>query len=246
MSRHSLMEKSIPDLSALRKDKSKYRCYPIQSTAEICVEVSSLSLVCKSYYWHYDPRPEGAMKEIFLRQTLAAKLNEISKELCSLGFRLLIQEGYRSLSVQRFVQEFSVLKGLRKENPNLSEAELRAKVNLFAASSNGDWQTSPPPHLTGGAVDLTIVHITTGEQVDMGKRGGLYSTAFPDALENLDGFEEARRFRRLLFWLANEQGIVTNPTEWWHLCWGDQMWAWATKAPCAVYGPAENFVSSGP
>lgn len=239
MSDHPLMKKAIPDLSSLRRDKSDYRCYPLRPTSEVCVRVSPL--ICHSYYWHYDPRPEGAREEIFLRRTLVTKLNHIADKLYPLGLRFLINEGYRPLLVQRFVQEVSVLKGLRKENPNLTESELRAKVRLFAASANGDSQTSPPPHLTGGAVDLTLVEIKTGEQVDMGKGGGLYGTAFPDALENLDGFEEARRFRRLLFWLAAEQGIVVNPTEWWHLCWGDQMWAWATKAPYAVYGPAENF-----
>lgn len=236
---HPLMKKAVPDLSSLRRDKSDYRCYPLRPTSEVCVRVSPL--MCHSYYWHYDPRPEGAREEIFLRRTLVLKLNQIAKRLYPLGLRLLIQEGYRPLSVQRFVQEVSVLKGLRKENPGLSETELRAKVSLFAASANGDPRTSPPPHLTGGAVDLTMVYIANGVQVDMGKGGGLYNTAFPDALENLDGFEEARKFRRLLFWLARQEDIVVNPTEWWHLSWGDQMWSWATKAPCAVYGQAECF-----
>jgi D-alanyl-D-alanine dipeptidase len=233
------MEKPVPDLSLLRRDKSEYRHYPIQPRDEICIQVDPF--ICHSYHWHHDAHPEGATEEIFLRLTLTVKLERIVMRLHPLGLRLLIQEGYRSLPVQKFVQEVSVLKGLRKENPHLSEDELRAKVSLFAASADGDLDTSPPPHLTGGAVDLTVVYASTGEQVDMGKGGGLYNTAYPDALENLDGFEEARRFRRLLFWLAHEEGFVVNPTEWWHLSLGDQMWAWITKAPYAVYGQAKNF-----
>ncbi len=186
-------------------------------------------------------RPEGATEEIFLRSALVMKLERAAMRIQPLGLRLLIQEGYRSLLVQKFVQEVSVLNGLRKENPHLSEAELRAKVSLFAASAYGDLNTSPPPHLTGGAVDLTMVYASTGEQVDMGKGGGLYNTAYPDALESLEGFEEARRFRRLLFWLAHEEGFVVNPTEWWHLSFGDQMWAWINKTPYAVYGQAKKF-----
>ena len=183
------------------------------------------------------------MESIFLRQTLALKLYKVDHDLRRLGLRLLIQEGYRPISVQRFVQEVSVRKGLMKEYPDIGGAELQQQIQKFAASANGDPQTSPPPHLTGGAVDLTLVYAESGEQVDMGKAGGLYSTAFPDALEVMDPgkFEDAKRFRRLLFWLASKQGLVVNPTEWWHLSWGDQMWAWVSKAPYAVYAVAENF-----
>ena len=236
------MDKPIPDLSELRASKSLYRNYPICPTSEICVRLNSC--FCKSYYWHYKPRPEGAKEKIFLRRTLAIKLDKINRVLYPLGLGLLIQEGYRPLSVQRFVQEVSVLKGLKKENPELSEAELQEKVKMFAASTNGDLRSSPPPHLTGGAVDLTIVSLETGEQIDMGKKGGLYGTAFPDALErqSSEEFEEAKQFRRILFWLTREQQMIVNPAEWWHLSWGDQMWAWITKSPYAIYGVAENFV----
>lgn len=239
---HDFMDKPIPDLSNLRSDKSSYRSYPIQTVSELCIRVNHIFL-CQSYYWHYDPRPEGAMEKIFLRRGLAFKLKGIDLSLRPLGLRLLIQEGYRPPPVQRFVRDFSVLKGLRKENPKLAETELQEKVKMFAASANGDPISSPPPHMTGGAADLTIVYTEGGEQVNMGKGGGLYNTAFPDALEVLGPeFEEARRFRRLLFWLAQRQGIVVNPTEWWHHSWGDQMWAWATKAPYAMYGVAEGFL----
>ena len=238
---HSLMDRPIPDLSDLRFGKSACRKHLLCPIHEKCVRVNG-ELLSHSYYWHYDPRPEGAMEDIFLRERVVLKLKKIDQILRTLGLRLLIQEGFRPLPVQRFVQEVSVLNGLRKEYPNLGKAELEEKVKMFAASMNGDLQSSPTPHFTGGAADLTIVY-ASGEQVDMGKGGGLYNTAFPDALEKIDhgDFEHARRFRRLLFWLALWQEMIVNPTEWWHISYGDQMWAWATKAPYAIYGVAEHF-----
>jgi D-alanyl-D-alanine dipeptidase len=233
------MNKTIPDLSRFRSTKPLYRLHPISPVKDVCIRFDPS--LCRSYYWHYKPRPEGAREEIFLRERLALKLDKINKTLSFLGLRLLIQEGYRPLPVQKFVQEVSVLKGLRKENPDLSEMELQEKVKMFAASINGDLRNSPPPHLTGGAVDLTIVCLETEKQVDMGKSDGLYKNAFPDALEKIEGFEEARRLRRLLFWLATEQGMATNPTEWWHLSWGDQMWAFVTGKSHAIYGEAKYF-----
>jgi zinc D-Ala-D-Ala dipeptidase len=237
---HDFMTKPILDLSNLRSDKSSYRNYPIQPILERCIRLNT-HLTYRSYYYHYDPRPEGAEADIFLRRSLVDKLKNIDRKLHNLGLSLLIQEGYRPISVQRFVQEVSVLKGLRKEYPRMEETELQEKVKQFAASANGNINISPPPHLTGGAVDLTLVYLDNGEQVDMGKSRGLFGTAFPDTFESQEGFEDPRSFRRLLFWLAQEQEIVTNPSEWWHLCWGDQMWAWATKAKHAFYGVADHF-----
>jgi D-alanyl-D-alanine dipeptidase len=233
---HEFMSRPIPDLSELRAEKNKYRIHPISENGDHCILVNPL--LCKSYYWHHEQRPVGAMEEIFLRRSLVVKLTTINTQLYQIGLSLLIQEGYRPLTVQKFVQEVSVSNMLKREFPGITDAALLDKVKIFAASPDMDLQTSPPPHLTGGAVDLTLVYRNTREPVDMGKSGGLYSTAFPDALEKTPGFDEAKRFRRLLFWLAVEQDIVTNPTEWWHLSWGDQMWAWAKKISHAHYGMA--------
>lgn len=37
--------------------------------------------------------------------------------------------------------------------------------------------------------------------------------------------EEARMNRRLLYWLMIEGGFSVHPREWWHVSYGDQMWA---------------------
>ena len=240
MIQHPFMDIQIPDLGLFRDNKSNYRNYPLKPVKEECLRVNH-GLLCRSYYWHFDPRPEGATEAIFLRKSIAEKLYKIDQKLYPVGLRLLIQEGYRPISVQNFVKEVSVLKGLRKEYPLLTELELKEKVKMFAACVDDDPVSFPTPHLTGGAVDLTLVYSSSGEQVNMGKSAGLYNTAFPDSLEREDlseKLENAKRFRRLLFWLACEQQMVVNPTEWWHLSWGDQMWAWATGAPYAVYGVA--------
>lgn len=238
------MLRPIPDLSGPRSDRLLCRNYPIRPVSETCVAVNH-AFRCHSYYWHYDPRPHGAMEQIFLRQTLVAKLARIDRILRECGLCLLIQEGYRPLSVQRFVREVSVVKKLKLEYPGLEDGALLEKAKMFAAWVNGDLQSSPPPHLTGGAVDLTLAYAENGAPVDMGKNGGLFDTAAPDTLEARYGFGEARRFRRMLFWAAAEEQMIVNPTEWWHLSWGDQMWACITKAKCALYSVAENVNQCG-
>ena len=239
MIHHPYMDIPIPDLSSLRARKAEYKSMPIRPVAEGCVVVNDRFL-CRSYYWHYDPRPPGAMEEILLRTSVVEKLLRIEWQLLPLGLRLIIQEGYRPISVQDFVQGYSVTKQLRKENPNLSDGQIVELAKQFAASANGNVQTSPPPHLTGGAVDLNLVYIDSYEQVDMAKKLGLFSTAYPDSLESVDieGIEEARRFRRLLYWMLFYENMVTNPTEWWHASYGDQLWASVKCRHYAHFGPA--------
>lgn len=238
MIHHPFMNWPIPDMKKLRERKAEYRGVRISPSSEPLVEINH-GLKCHSYYWHYKPRPEGAMEKIFIRETVAAALHKMDQELRAYGLRLLIHEGYRPLSVQRFVQEHSVLKGLRKENPSYTESQLREMSKQFAASADADITIAPPPHLTGGAVDLLLITID-GEPVPMGKEFGLYRSAFPDALEAPEfAGHPAIKYRRLLYWLARQNGFATNPTELWHNCNGDQMWAWVTKASYAFYGAVE-------
>jgi D-alanyl-D-alanine dipeptidase len=36
--------------------------------------------------------------------------------------------------------------------------------------------------------------------------------------------------------VMGEAGFAQHPGEWWHFSWGDQLWAWRTQQPGAVYG----------
>ena len=103
---------------------------------------------------------------------------------------------------------------------------------------------APSPHATGGAVDLTL-RWRGGDALWM---GSLFDDASPIAhlahFETLQpqwsfSAEEARANRRLLYWLMVEAGFATNPNEWWHFSYGDQMWAQATGADAALYGGIE-------
>jgi len=39
-----------------------------------------------------------------------------------------------------------------------------------------------------------------------------------------DGYKEAARNRRLLYWSMRDEGFANFHTEWWHYDWGTQMW----------------------
>jgi hypothetical protein len=63
------------------------------------------------------------------------------------------------------------------------------------------------------------------------KRGGRRGFSFSN--------EEARANRRLLYWLMVDAGFASNPSEWWHFSFGDQMWAKLRNEPEALYAGTE-------
>jgi D-alanyl-D-alanine dipeptidase len=81
---------------------------------------------------------------------------------------------------------------------------------------------APPPHLTGGAVDLTLAD-GDGRPLDLGTDFDAFvPEAGARALEDLA--VPARELRRRLFWTMADQGFTAYVEEWWHFDLGDQFW----------------------
>jgi D-alanyl-D-alanine dipeptidase len=103
----------------------------------------------------------------------------------------------------------------------------------FVSEPDADPAT-PPPHLTGGTVDLTLtldgVPLSPGSGFD-----DFTARARADAAESLSGADRA--VRRLLYWTMRAAGFVVLDCEWWHHEHGTRRWAGLTgHAP--KYGPA--------
>ena len=93
-----------------------------------------------------------------------------------------------------------------------------------------------PPHVSGGAVDLTL---------DAGRGPLALGTQFDDfttkahatSLES-NPMSLDCRLRRLLFWAMVEAGFAPLSIEWWHYSYGDQNWADYFSLPQSLYGAA--------
>jgi D-alanyl-D-alanine dipeptidase len=80
----------------------------------------------------------------------------------------------------------------------------------------------PSPHITGGAVDLTLTWngfpLSLGTAYDC-----LNEYAHAESFESQDGI--VRDLRRLLYWTLRMHGFVINEREWWHFEYGTGRWA---------------------
>ena len=190
-----------------------------------------------------------------LRSGVIARL--LVAQRCLLGqdppLGLAIFDGWRPLAVQQFMVDHTIAclcaeqgVDLRRPSPQLDA--IAAQVGRFWAPPNRDPAT-PPPHSTGGAVDLTLID-ATGVPLDMGGAiDAIGAVSEPDHFADLaardPGSEEAcwHQRRSSLAQAMAAAGFAQHPNEWWHFSYGDQLWAWRTGAPTACYGRLEPLSS---
>ncbi|MEI9996060.1 MAG: M15 family metallopeptidase [Rhizomicrobium sp.] len=249
----ALRSRPIPGVAAARALYTGYRRHPIARSnayfAEPLVAAQELGLAGENYYYGtrnppYWRRADGAIPDLLLRQSVAAKLARINARLGEVGLELFLFDAWRPKAVQAYFHDVWLPAELQRRDPSLSGDALTREVERYWAAPSSD-ADSPAPHATGAAVDLTI-RWTGGEALWM---GSLFDDAAPlahrDRFEAVDGGtlsfsdEEARANRRLLHWVMAEEDFAGHPDEWWHFSWGDQLWAKLTGAAAAHYGLAD-------
>jgi len=180
--------------------------------------------------------PYGDYSPFCLRRGVVARLLTAQAALSQQqpGWRLQIFDGYRPVAVQQFMVEWT-FREQQTTCPDLSEAALWERVYQFWAPPSGNPMT-PPPHSTGGAVDLTLMD-EGGQPLDMGSPIDEVSPrSLPDYFaDQPEGAAFAAR-RQLLYEIMANAGFAQHPGEWWHFCYGDQMWAWLKGQAQAHYG----------
>ncbi|MBW5801867.1 M15 family metallopeptidase [Halomonas elongata] len=182
----------------------------------------------------------GAVDECYVREGVYRRLLAVARSLPE-GLSLLVLDGWRPWRVQQYLFE-TLQATIQANHPEFDDQQLLVRTREFVAQPSTD-PSSPSPHLTGGAVDVTLCD-ADGLPLDMGT---LFDEAVPashaDALEGDPGRDDARRQardnRRLLYHAMHAEGFTNLPSEWWHFDLGDQLWAHYGGHASARYGPAE-------
>lgn len=189
--------------------------------------------------------PYGDRTPFWTRSGVLARLDQALVKLqaeCP-GWNIQIFDALRPLPVQQFMVEQAIAEVAIARNLNpatLSEADRDAilpEVQTFWAIPSSDPAT-PPPHSTGGAIDVTLVN-PQGEPINMGSPiDELSPRSYPDhfATSDADNAPVFHQRRQLLHRILTQAGFAQHPKEWWHFCYGDQMWAWLSRSPHAYYG----------
>ncbi|MFD2082793.1 D-alanyl-D-alanine dipeptidase [Actinopolymorpha cephalotaxi] len=139
---------------------------------------------------------------------LCAALRRAQGRAASLGFGLLLWDGYRP---QRAVSSFAQWAKSPEDGrtklrhyPNIDRAEMFAKGYVAAKSG----------HSRGSTVDLTLFHLATGELAAM---GGDHDLMDPISHLGARGITPAEaKNRQHLCSIMEDCGFVRYDVEWWH------------------------------
>ncbi|MBQ6582207.1 MAG: M15 family metallopeptidase [Mogibacterium sp.] len=149
-----------------------------------------------------------------LTREAARALREASNELSVQGYRIKIFDAYRPV---RAVRHF-ILWGIEDTDirmkpyfyPDLEKQEIFAQGYIAKQSS----------HSRGSALDVTLLDMKTGKEVDMGGPFDLFSEiSHPDYRGITD---EQYENRMLLQRAMVRSGFRPLDCEWWHFCLQDE------------------------
>ena len=149
-----------------------------------------------------------------LTKEAARALKAVASEMIVQGYRLKIFDAYRpACAVKQFV-----LWGIEDQDirmkpyfyPELEKQELFAKGYIAKQSS----------HSRGSAVDLTLLDMKTGKELDMGSPFDLFSEASHPDYRGVT--EEQYENRMLLQHVMVRSGFAPIDCEWWHFALKDE------------------------
>jgi D-alanyl-D-alanine dipeptidase len=128
-----------------------------------------------------------------LRPAAARALGRVQRHLCTLGLGLKVWDAYRPQSATRAMVAWA-------------EADGRAALldrGYIARESD---------HNLGLAVDLTLVNLSTGDELDMGTP---FDT-FTEAAHTANAVDQVQWNRQVLCTAMGAAGFENLPPEWWH------------------------------
>ncbi|MBL0270316.1 MAG: M15 family metallopeptidase [Chitinophagaceae bacterium] len=154
--------------------------------------VYDLRYASTNNFMHRLMYPAGT-RQTFLRKPAAEALNNVQEELAKKGMGLKIFDAYRPYSVT--VKFWDLIRDER----------------FVAHPRNGSG------HNRGIAVDLTIIMLKTGQELNMGTGFDNFSDTAHQGFSKLP--EAVLQNRQLLRNLMEQNGFKPYADEWWHYSW---------------------------
>ncbi len=146
-------------------------------------------------------------RRAILRRDAAQALARAAAELETQGYGLLIWDAYRPTSAMQDFFAWSFTKDERMRArfyPNITKRGIYEGRYIGLTSE----------HTWGVAVDITLVHLTDGREVDMGGLHDLLDSSSATFYEGITETQQANR--RRLYDALTRAGFRNYSKEWWH------------------------------
>ena len=187
-----------------------------------------------------------------LRKSVLKRLIEAQQYLTDRNphLQLALFDAWRPISVQKFMINYTIHETCKTRGIDINDHSVRGTITEIIEEVSRFWAkptsnpSTPPPHSTGAAIDLTLADMN-GNPLDLGGEiDFIGAKSRPDFYEK-DSFRMPyskhyvfHNRRSLLCSVMEQAGFVQHPNEWWHFSYGDQLWSWFSKQGNAIYGAA--------
>ncbi|MEX0964190.1 MAG: M15 family metallopeptidase [Pseudohongiellaceae bacterium] len=147
-------------------------------------------------------------EKVFMTRQAATALSAVQDELAAFGLSLKIFDAYRpQQAVNHFVRWAEDLNDTKMKQvfyPAVAKEILFDEGYISARSG----------HSRGSTIDLTLVDLDTGEELDMGTPWDFFDPSSWPSYQELS--VQARANRNLLAAVMTKHGFKAIRTEWWH------------------------------
>ncbi|MBQ9020494.1 MAG: M15 family metallopeptidase [Eggerthellaceae bacterium] len=172
------------------------------------------------YYTTYNfigDRIDGYEEPIALCTIECARaLKAVANELAVQGYRLKIFDAYRPTTAVKHFMLWGIEDTDQRMKeffyPNIDKTDT-FKLGYIASQSS---------HSRGSTVDLTLLDMTTGREVDMGSPFDLFDEVSHPGYRGSAITEDQYRMRVLLAQAMDRGGFVPIENEWWHFTLADE------------------------
>lgn len=152
---------------------------------------------------------DGYNKEVAILSSKAiVALKNVQRELKKYNLSIKIFDSYRpQTAVNHFVR------WAKKLNDTVSKVEFYPNVKKQHLFKEG-YIASKSGHSRGSTLDITLVDIATGKELDMGSAWDFFGKESWVENKNLSTQQLANRM--LLQTIMRKNGFIPYPKEWWH------------------------------
>jgi zinc D-Ala-D-Ala dipeptidase len=168
----------------------------------------------------------------YLRSGVIERLQQAQKYLQTIqpGYRLQIFDAYRPVEVQKYMVDYTFQQVCQSQSvtaPLTSTATAAIWEQVYKIWAVPSFElTTPPPHSTGAAIDLSIIDAYQ-QPLEMGSPiDEMSDRSQPNYFAQAPHGQIFHHNRELLRQVMEAAGFQRHPGEWWHFSWGDQLWAW--------------------
>jgi D-alanyl-D-alanine dipeptidase len=167
----------------------------------------------------------------FVRQSVAEKLQAVTKGLAGTPYRLRLHHAHRSLAWQteKWNERYAAMAA---KHPTWNKQMLTRATNKMIAPYD---QKTPPGHATGGAVDVYFIDVK-GEAIDLVPPPEDWTLAYT---ESKKVSTDIQALRGHLHSVMTAEGFSNYPLEFWHYSYGDSAWAARNRLKECFYGAVE-------